>query len=73
MEVSLDQYESLVNGTAHRKLIKSVQSNIRNAIINRAVFFLYKGKFVPDSRSHIGLSQAISIDKKEFRLEAEKA
>ena len=39
-------------------------------MINKTIFFLHKGVFVPDSRSHIGLSHSISTAGKKLSVKA---
>lgn len=65
MEVSLSQFKSLI-----WKLRQIIRNYMRVVLDNGTVFFLYKGKLVSDSRSHIGLSHSISIDNNNFQIMA---
>ncbi|MBL7061071.1 MAG: class I SAM-dependent methyltransferase [Actinobacteria bacterium] len=70
MGMSLNQYQSLISKRQNAELEKNIFDNIRNVMTNKTIFFLYKGEFTPDSRSHIGLSHSISIDNKIFSIMA---
>ena len=70
MDVSASEYEMLTNGTPATRLSKSLRDNLRRAMLNRTVFFLYKGKVVLDSRSHEGLSHSITTSRSEFHIKA---
>ena len=60
MEVSLDEYQCLTGNRGDCHLEERILVNTRQVMVNRTIFFMHKGTFVPDSRSHIGLSCAIS-------------
>ena len=74
MELTLEQYNTLLNnpneGTPTQSdtvaLDNAVLLNIRHAMTEKTIFFLYKGAFVPDSRGSDGLSHIIDIGKSEF-------
>lgn len=70
MKLSLDDYQSLSDNRPNRTLEGNILKNIHNTMINRTIFFLHKGAFVPDSRSHIGLSHSIYTKKILFSVEA---
>ena len=70
MEVSLDDYQALTDNKPSQTLKGTILENIHNIMINRTVFFLNKGAFVPDSRSHIGLSHSISTERNSFSVKA---
>lgn len=70
MDVSLCQFQSLINGKQDRELPQSVSGNIRNVMYNKTIFFLYKGKVIQDSRTYEGLSHSIYIDKNDFQITA---
>jgi len=59
LDVSLREYQSLIGKwpglIAQRKVMKS----LRKVLSNKTIFFLHKGKFLPDSRLHEGLSHQI--------------
>ena len=61
MEVSVSQSVALTDGAADQDLVELVRQNIGTTMNNRTVFFLYKGRVVPDSRSHLGLGHSISV------------
>jgi SAM-dependent methyltransferase len=69
LDVSLDQYHALINRT-RSNVYELVNNNVSNVMTNRTVFFLYKGKFIPDSRSHLGLAHSISTHRKECQVGA---
>ena len=70
LEVSFDDYQSLdrYNSRSNPELEGTLLADVRNLMIAKTIFFLYKGPFVPDSRSHIGLSHSISIEKSQFDI-----
>ena len=70
MEVSLEQYQALIARERDRGLVEMVQDNIGAVMRNRAVFFLQKGRLIPDSRSHLGLAHAIGVGKSNFQARA---
>jgi hypothetical protein len=39
-------------------------------MFNKTVFFLAKGDFVPDSRSHVGLAHIMDISKRDYTVPA---
>ena len=45
-----------------------VLDNISGTMTNRTIFFLHKGDFVPDSRSHVGLAHTIAVAKREYTV-----
>jgi len=69
-ELSLSEYQSLTGSIEAKKMFELVGDNIHNLMNNKTVFFLFKGEFVLDSRSHMGMAHSISIDKKEFNVKA---
>jgi ubiquinone/menaquinone biosynthesis C-methylase UbiE len=63
LEVSLDQYNTLIDSRiTNSGLHEIIINNVINMLEGTKTFFLYKGEFVSDSRSHIGLSHDIYID-----------
>ena len=66
MEVSLDDYQCLTGNRRDPPLEERILKNIRQVISNKTIFFLHKSTFVPDSRSHIGLSCSISTEREVF-------
>jgi ubiquinone/menaquinone biosynthesis C-methylase UbiE len=70
MELSLDDYQSLTGSMYNRALESNILENIHDVMINRTIFFLHKGKFIPDSRSHIGLSHSLATKRKVFSVKA---
>ncbi|WP_017302682.1 class I SAM-dependent methyltransferase [Spirulina subsalsa] len=65
-EISLSDYESL--GNSNKELENRILENVRHIMLHRTIFFLYKGDFVPDSRSHIGLAHHITLETKQLNL-----
>lgn len=71
MEVSLSQHQSLISKNQDSELANGIINHIADVMIDKTIFFLYKGEFVSDSRSHAGLSHSIFIDKKIFFTKAD--
>ena len=71
IEVSINQYKLLTNQIV-LKLIKTISSKIWNRMTGKTIFFLYKGEYIPDSRSSVGLSHSIWLDKNVFSVKAGK-
>lgn len=67
MEVSLAQHQLLIGRNKNPDMLPH-KVELENGIINhiaavmtdKTIFFLHKGAFIPDSRSHAGLNHAIS-------------
>ena len=70
MEVSLDDYQCLTGNSRDPALEERIVRNIRQVMSNKTIFFLHKGTFVLDSRSHIGLSCSISTKREVFSAKA---
>ena len=68
MELSLNQYDLLFKEEDKKALKDDIWNNIHDTMFNRNIFFLYKGKFIPDSRSHIGLAHSIEIKKENYSV-----
>lgn len=68
MELSLDRYNFLFNEGDKEELKADLWNNTHNTMFNRTIFFLYKGKFIPDSRSHAGLAHTIEIKKENYSV-----
>jgi len=51
-------------------LTNSIMDNVSRVMTNKTVFFLYKGEYVPDSRSHIGLSHSMTIERNNVATKA---
>lgn len=73
LDVSLREYQSLIGKwpglLAQRKVMKS----LRKVLSNKTIFFLHKGKFLPDSRLHEGLSHQIDSPCRGVREKRGKA
>lgn len=67
--LSLSQFELLTN-PLFLKLLRYFRPSLEALIVSKTIFFLHKGSHIPDSRSHIGLSCAISVDKDVFSVKA---
>lgn len=72
MELSLDRYNVLFNKGDKEELKADIWNNTHNTMFNRTIFFLYKGKFVPDSRNHIGLAHSIEIKKENYSVKKDR-
>lgn len=71
--LSLEQYKTLVGkrvpfmGLATDKLINShIINNVKAVMNDKSIFFLYKGENISDSRSHIGLSHSIKVERDQY-------
>lgn len=60
MEISLSDYQSLIEDRLGPTLSTNILTNTRQVMIHRTLFFLHKGELVHDSRSHLGLSHSIT-------------
>jgi ubiquinone/menaquinone biosynthesis C-methylase UbiE len=77
MEVSLTQHQLLIGRNKNPEML-SHKVELENGIINhiaavmtdKTIFFLYKGAFIPDSRSHAGLNHAISTPETTLSVKA---
>ena len=69
IEVSLNQYKLLTNQIS-QKLLNVIFRGVGNMMVNSTIFFLYKGSYIPDSRSHIGLSCSLSTERNVFSIKA---
>jgi hypothetical protein len=72
MDMSLNDQNILFappHGDAHERLKATIWNNTVNTMTNRAIFFLHKGPFVRDSRSHVGLAHHIDIGPREYVIE----
>ena len=47
-------------------LEKNILSNVRQTMAEKTIFFLHKGKFLPDSRGHVGLSHIINVENSDL-------
>jgi SAM-dependent methyltransferase len=61
MRMSLADHRVLLGTGDGEELRASLWNHTYNAMHNRAIFFLHKGPFERDSRSHIGLSHTMTI------------
>lgn len=72
LELGFENYDTFINGSKEDALVDKAAleqlalSNIRETMADRSIFFLFKGDYAPDSRSHDGLSHIIEIDGSEF-------
>ena len=70
IDVSIDQFHFL-SKKFYRKLLKKLFNiDIGKSIVDRTIFFLYKGQNITDSRSHIGLSHSLTTDKNFYTAKA---
>jgi SAM-dependent methyltransferase len=82
MDVSIDQYQSIiVEGSRAQRWLKSkfiknsrlantIYDHTRKTLINKTVFFLYKGKQEYDSRGTVGLDYSMSSKQKKRVIQA---
>lgn len=70
MEISLNDYESLINNKCGPRFLNDIFENIRNIMTKKTIFFLHKGTYIPDSRSHIGLSHSIFLENNVYSVKA---
>lgn len=63
MEVSLTQHQLLIGRNKNPDILphkveleKGIIHHIAAVMTDKTIFFLYKGEFIPDSRSHVGLN-----------------
>lgn len=68
MVMSIEDYLDIEKNVCDSNIKEGVFGNIRSEMTKRTIFFLYKNKFIPDSRSHLGLSHNIFIDKKKYMV-----
>lgn len=64
-DLSLFEYNSILESPTSPtddRLKKDILNNIATIMNHRTIFFLYKGKYFPDSRGHAGLSHFISVN-----------
>lgn len=60
MELSMSQYKAVTGPLVGAKWPHIVH-NIRHVMTQKTIFFLYKGAYVPDSRSHLGLAHTMTL------------
>lgn len=79
LELGLEEYTTLIDGPSalsHDDHLATLErlalSNIRETMADRSIFFLFKGEFLPDSRTHQGLSHTIEIAQSEFETSLEE-
>ena len=65
LDLEYNDYREIIS---HKSLPRKVQDHLFTSLNNSAVFFLTKGKFIPDSRSHLGLKHTIEISKVNYQL-----
>jgi ubiquinone/menaquinone biosynthesis C-methylase UbiE len=69
MELSISDYEDLTSESwDNKKLTRRVQNNIRDVMTNGHIFFLFKGKYMPDSRVAEGLAHEIRGESTSFTV-----
>ncbi len=69
IEISLDEYE-LLTSQRNRRLLRTIAKQVGNMTAERSIFFLFKGEYVPDSRSHMGLACSIETVKDSYSVKA---
>lgn len=68
MDVSLEEYNVLFDEGNKDQLKSKIWNSAYNTMFNKTIFFLHKGKLVPDSRSHIGLAHSMNIEKDHYSI-----
>jgi ubiquinone/menaquinone biosynthesis C-methylase UbiE len=67
LDMTYDDYLKIVK---RRKIPAALASWIVSSTQNTTVFFLSKGKFLPDSRNYIGLQHQIRAERQQYRVKA---
>jgi SAM-dependent methyltransferase len=70
LEISLDDYNVVFGGGDQQGLRSRAWDSMRDAMVNRSVFFLHKGQPRRDSRSHEGLAHEMAVDRSELTMRA---
>jgi SAM-dependent methyltransferase len=73
MRMSLEDHRVLLGTGDGEHLRASLWNHTHNAMHNRAIFFLHKGPFERDSRSHIGLGHSMTIAPDAYVIDASRA
>ena len=61
------EYTDYMEIISHKNLPQKVQNHIFNSLENASIFFLTKGEYISDSRSHIGLKHVIEVATTNYR------
>jgi SAM-dependent methyltransferase len=71
-DLDFDTYQRIISSgnTPAPHVIKSLWPHIYHSMNDASVFFLKKGEFTPDSRSHMGLSHVLTPEKVVFATKA---
>lgn len=69
MNLSRDDYDLFFRESGQDRLKSDLWNNTVNTLSNRTIFFLHKGPFVPDSRSHVGLAHSMELEEKEYSVD----
>jgi SAM-dependent methyltransferase len=72
LEVSVDHYQAIVERRGN-DVQRAIWDNTCDTMRSRAVFFLHKGETRRDSRSHVGLSHAMSATRIDHRVARDAA
>jgi SAM-dependent methyltransferase len=72
MRISLADHRVLLGAGDAESLRASLWNHTYNAMHNRAIFFLHKGPFEQDSRSHIGLGHTMTIVPDAYVIESSR-
>ena len=64
LDLQYNDYREIIS---HKNLPTKVQNHLFISLENSAVFFLTKGIFIPDSRSHLGLKHTIEMSKVNYQ------
>jgi hypothetical protein len=66
LDLEYNDYREIIS---HKSLPPKVQNHLFISLENSAVFFLTKGKFIQDSRNHLGLKHSIEIPTTNYQAE----
>ncbi len=65
IEISLNQY-NLLRRKPILSILRHISPQLADNLTSKTIFFLFKGAYVPDSRSHAYLSHAMTVTKKDY-------
>jgi SAM-dependent methyltransferase len=66
IELNYDDYVELA---FHKNLPQKVADHVLISVTHATVFFLVKGKYAPDSRSHLGLKHTLDIPVLDYKVQ----
>ena len=66
-EVSVPEYLAMIDHSWSRRFGKEILNHVAELGNSKTIFFLYKGRPVPDSRNHVGLSHQLQAAQSEYQ------